>query len=126
MVFYLYFLKGKAVCYTQQNIYNSQHGSHSSWKAKFPAFSLWFPCVIPVFPAYFRNKMTAFLTSKIHPSMSRNNFFVHTFLISTFYLKIFKFHVFFQNFQIPCVFPVWNYFSPFSLFSLWSGNPEFS
>ena len=27
------------------------------------------------------------------------------------------------NFQIPCIFPVWNYFSPFSLFSLWSGNP---
>ena len=26
-------------------------------------------------------------------------------------------------FLIPCVFPVRNYFSPFSLFSLWSENP---
>ena len=32
--------------------------------------------------------------------------------------------MFFQNFQIPCVFPVWNYFSQFSLFSLCSGNTE--
>ena len=31
--------------------------------------------------------------------------------------------MFFQNFQILCVFPVWNYFSQFSLFSLCSGNP---
>ena len=37
--------------------------------------------------------------------------------------EVFKFPVFFQNFQIPCVFPVWNYFSQFSQFSLCSGNP---
>ena len=30
----------------------------------------------------------------------------------------------FPKFSNSCVFPVWNYFSQFSLFSLCSGNPE--
>ena len=33
-----------------------------------------------------------------------------------------KFPVFWQNFQIPCVFPDRDYFWPFSLFSLCSGT----
>ena len=51
--------------------------------------------------------------------MKHNNFFLC--ILSWFQLsilKIFKFPVFSQNFEIPRVFPVWNYFSPFSLFFL--------
>ena len=93
--------------------------------------ALHFRCVFPVkfsfFPVYFRNKIIRFVTSKIKHRRHATIFSTRTFLISTFYLKIFKFPVFWQNYQIPCVFLVWKHFSPFSLFSLfflWSGNPD--
>ena len=65
--------------------------------------SLCFPCKISVFPVYFHNKITTFL----NVTLSMSHFSVIIFFI--------------LNFQIPCVscaFPVWNYFSPFSLFCL--------
>ena len=86
------------------------------------------PCIFPVkfsfFPLYFRNIMTRFVTSKIEHQCHATIVSTYTFLILTFYLKIFKFPMFSLCFaQIPWVFPVWKNFSPFSLFSLWSGNP---
>ena len=88
------------------------YSSHSSWEIKFPV--------------YFRNKMTAFKTSEIKPEikpiMPHINFPCAHFFISTFYLKIFKFPMFFQNIQIPW-FSLSHFTFSISLFPLWSGNP---
>ena len=71
------------------------HSSHSSWKTKFPVFSLYFPCLISVFPVYFHYK-----TSNITSLASYNNFFL-LYLVSCYWISLIifsKFPVFFQNF----------------------------
>ena len=77
--------------------------------------SLFFPCVFSVFPSIFVIKWQHFKHQNWSHRHHATIFSACTFLISTFYLKIFKFLCFpcvFQNFQIPCVYTVWNYFSP--------------
>ena len=81
------------------------HSSHSSQKAKFPEFSLLFPCVISVFPVYFGNKITIFWTSKIKPATSCSKQFFLC-MLSWFLLYSLRFLNFLclnKNFWIPCV-----------------------
>ena len=63
--------------------------------------------------------------SSLGSRQASHNFSAIEFLSLNFSISC-VFPVFFQKILIPCVFPIWNYFSLFSLFplfSLWSGNP---
>ena len=56
--------KLNAILYSTRTSFLHLHDSHSSWKTKFPVFSLYSPCVISAFPVNFRDKITTFPTLK--------------------------------------------------------------
>ena len=128
-----------------ENIIEDMYTMHGSEGYPGYPLKLYFqiPCVFPVRPQIFQVPIYVICEYYIHRTDLADLssqllgkkwiFFAVTFAISfTFRIKTFTtwdnkipcvFPVFWQNFQISCVFPDRDFFLPFSLFSLCCGYP---